>query len=150
VSAPWVERLRRAGRAAAEAALQQPAVRQRVEAAQARIAEVRKEVEHRLMEAESDLWAWLQMLERDARKAQRQQQRARDASDLFRTFGLRPNATLDEVKRAYRERMRTVHPDRFAHDPAAEARAHARAQALNHAYAELVALLTGRESRRSG
>ena len=54
------------------------------------------------------------------------------------------------MKRAWRGKMRKNHPDRFAHDPDAEARAHARAQELNLAYQELTALLTGRENRRVG
>lgn len=144
----WVDRLRSAGRVAADVAMSQPAVRRRVEAAQARVRELRAEVEDRLQDAESDLWAWIQRLEQDVRKNQRQHLRARSATDHYRTLGLAPGASLAEVKAAWRRKMHENHPDRFAHDRQAEARAHSRAQQINLAYQELTALLTGREGRK--
>lgn len=143
------DRLKDASRVAADIALSQPAVRRRVEALQQRARELRVTFEERFNEIESDLWAWIQRLEQEVRRAQRQQERARNAANHYRVLGLAPGASLDEIKTAYRRKMRECHPDRFAHDPNAEARAHARAQELNLAYAELTALLTGRESRRS-
>lgn len=139
----------KAGRAAADAALSQPGVRRRVEAAQARYDELRREAEERVQGWESTLWAWVQNLEQEVRRHDRQRDRVRRAEDHYAVLGIDPGATLDEVKAAYRRLMRKHHPDRYAHDPAAEARAHVLAQRINHAYAELVALLTGRENRRS-
>ena len=37
--------------------------------------------------------------------------------------------------------MKTIHPDRFAHDPQAERRAAEEARAVNQAYQELIELL---------
>jgi len=136
-----------AGRVAVEVAMSQPAVRDRVERVQTRVHAVRREAEARVREAESRAWAWMRQMEEEARRTQRQLDRHRTAEDHYTALGLPHGATLDEVKRAYRKLMRDHHPDRHAHDPAAEAHAHARAQRINAAYAELTALLTGRESR---
>ncbi len=143
-----IDRLKDAGRAAASAAMKQPAVRRRVERVQAKARELREEIEERLGDVESDLWAWIQKLEAEARKGQRQVQRKQSSAEHYRTLGLLPGANIDEVKAAYRKKMRENHPDRFAHDKKAEAAAHARAQQINIAYQELTALITGREARR--
>ena len=136
-----------AGRVAVEVAMSQPAVRDRVERVQTRVHAVRREAEARVREAESRAWAWMRQMEEEARRTQRQLDRHRTAEDHYTALGLPHGATLDEVKRAYRKLMRDHHPDRHAPDPAADATAHARAQRINAAYAELTALLTGRESR---
>ncbi len=129
--------------------MENPAVRRRVDAARANLKDLREIAEQRFSEVESDLWAWIQKLQAEATKAQRQALRARDASDHYRTLGVAPGAQLDEVKAAWRQKMRETHPDRFAGDPPAEARAHLEAQQVNLAYEALRALLTGRESRRA-
>jgi curved DNA-binding protein CbpA len=54
------------------------------------------------------------------------------ASDPYRVLGLTPDATDDDVKRAYRRLMRELHPD-VSGDQASTARA----AALNEAYAVL-------------
>lgn len=142
------DRARRVARFARDVAMSQPEVRRRVENARAVLDEARTEVEARLREVESDLWAKIHEVEAEMRKQQRQVERRRTSAELYAVLGLQDGATLDEVKQAYRRKMRDHHPDRHANDPAAEARAHEAAQHINHAYAELVALLTGRESRR--
>lgn len=138
-----------AGRAAADAAMQQPGVRRRVEGVRDRIDEARAAAERRLEEVERDLWVWIEKMQADAQKAQRQVARARSADEYYAILGLRRGADLKAVKKAYHREMRANHPDKFAHDPAAEQAAHARAQAINEAYQQLTALLTGRESRRA-
>lgn len=129
--------------------MENPSVRRRVEAARANYRDLRDVAEQRFAEVESDLWAWIRKLQAEATKAQRQALRAQDASAHYRTLGVPNGAGLDEVKAAWRQRMRETHPDRFAGDPAAEKRAHREAQAVNLAYEALTALLTGRENRRS-
>lgn len=138
-----------AGRAAAEAAMQQPGVRRRVEDVRSRIDEARAAAERRFETVERDLWAWIERMQADAQKAQRQVARARSADDYYAVLGLPRGADLKAVKKAYHSKMRENHPDKFAHDPAAERAAHARAQVINEAYQQLNALLTGRESRRA-
>ena len=129
--------------------MENPRVRRRVDAARANYRDARAVFESRFEGIESELWAWVQRLQVEATKAQRQAMRARDANQHYHTLGVAPGVPLEEVKAAWRARMRENHPDRFASDPAAEAATHARAQEINLAYEELTALLTGRETRRS-
>lgn len=138
-----------AGKAAAGAAMDSPRVKARVEQVNAALDEAKKAAQAQLEQVEAELWAWIKKMQAEAQKAQRQADRRLSSADHYRTLGLQRGASLDEVKTAYRKLMRTHHPDRFAHDPAAEARAHEKAQAINLAYQELTALLTGRESRRA-
>ena len=65
---------------------------------------------------------------------------SRSSSDLFALFGLPASFELDRgsLERAYLERARDAHPDRFAAAPAAErAAAVGRAMELNQAYKTL-------------
>ncbi len=124
-------------------------MRKRVEVAKAVYEDLRVAAEARVDRFESEMWAWIARMQEEAQKAQRQSLRAQSAADHFRTLGLPPGSTMDEVKKAWRNRMRECHPDRFAGDKEAEARAHEEAQRVNMAYAELTALLTGREDRAS-
>ena len=58
--------------------------------------------------------------------------------DYYAILGLRPDASLEEIKRAYRVRAREAHPDRFSHKgDAAEDAATAMMADLNEAYAIL-------------
>lgn len=136
-----------AGRMAADVAMQQPTVRRRVEEARAAINEARQFAEQQFDVIEQDLWDWIRKMQAEAQKTQRQIDRARTADEYYAVLGLRPGADYKTIKQAYRKKMRDNHPDRFAHDPQAEAAAHARAQRINEAYQQLTALLTGRENR---
>ncbi|MFN3198421.1 MAG: J domain-containing protein [Bradymonadia bacterium] len=146
-----VGRLRARGRQVAEAAMQQPAIRRRVERLNQLTEDLRTETQTRveawLKEMEAKAWAYIQQKQEELGKAQRQMDRAQKRHEYYQLLGLPDGAPLDEVKKAYRRKMREHHPDRFAHDPDAEANAHDQAQRINSAYAELTALLTGRESR---
>ena len=65
---------------------------------------------------------------------------SRSSSDLFAALGLEPRFDVDvaELERAYLERSREVHPDRFATAPAAErVAALSRAMEVNDAYKTL-------------
>ena len=143
----WVNRIRKAGKWAADTAMRQPSIRRHLEAAQAVYEQAREELDTRFEEAESVLWDKIRQFEADVHKADRQRKRRDESRRFYDVLGLEPGASLDEVKRAYRRRMHEVHPDRHAHNPTAEADAHARSQDINRAYAELTALLTGRENR---
>lgn len=146
-----VNRLRSRGRQMVEVALQQPTVRRRVEQLQQLTEDLRHDaqarVEQWVQEMETRAWAYIHQKQEELGRAQRQMDRAHKSRDYYQLLGLSDGASLDEVKAAYRRKMREHHPDRFVGDAEAEARAHDAAQRINHAYAELTALLTGRESR---
>ena len=138
-----------AARSAYDAAMRQPEIRRRVESAKVVLDEARDVFEHRFEQAEADLWTWIQRLQAEAERVQRQVHRAQSAHHHYDVLGVKPGATIEEVKSAWRQQMRHNHPDRFAHDAKAEEAAHERALEINEAYRELTALLTGRENRRA-
>ena len=137
------------GKIAVDIAEQQPKIKRRLERVRARYVETRQVLEQKVDEIEADLWDWIREMQDQAQQAHRQVQRVRDSSEYYRILGLPAGAELDEVKAAWRKKMHENHPDKFAHDPQAEAAAHQRAQEINLAYQELTALLTGREHRRA-
>jgi hypothetical protein len=69
--------------------------------------------------------------------------------DCYRLLDLRPDASRDDVKQAYRELTKVWHPDRFGHDAALRARAEEKLKAINEAYATIVSSSAPR-TRRHG
>ncbi len=135
---------RTASRAVYDYAMEQPIVRRQVDKAKTIIEETRVNVEERFDGIERELWDWIREMQAQAQRAQQQVNRARDSDYYYRLLGLSPGASIEEVKAAWRNKMREHHPDRFTDDPVAEAQAQERAQDINHAYRELRILLTGR------
>ena len=129
--------------------MQQPGIRRRVENAQSLYAEMLSAIEAQMEDAESDLWVWIRKMQDEAQRVQRQIDRAKSSDQYYMVLGVSSKASMAEIKSAWRKKMQENHPDRYAHDPEAEARAHRRAQAINIAYQELTALHTGREARRA-
>ncbi|MGI5828619.1 MAG: J domain-containing protein [Bradymonadia bacterium] len=52
----------------------------------------------------------------------------------YQTLGLKYGASYDDVKKAYREKMRAHHPDRHANDPDREREATLKSQAITEAF----------------
>ena len=63
-----------------------------------------------------------------------QQSMIEDPSDPYRILELGPGATLEEVKRSYRELVRVWHPDRFHNDPKLQKRGEEKLKQINSAY----------------
>ncbi|HEX5032523.1 MAG TPA: J domain-containing protein, partial [Candidatus Eisenbacteria bacterium] len=61
----------------------------------------------------------------------------------FRTLGLEPGASPDEIRAAYRRLAKRNHPDKFVHDPRLQTQATARMKAINGAYRTLRPYLDG-------
>jgi len=57
-----------------------------------------------------------------------------DVSTCFATLGLKPEATSDEARQAYRDLVRVWHPDRFAHDERLRLVAQEKLKEINRAY----------------
>lgn len=60
----------------------------------------------------------------------------------YQLLGLKPGASLPEVKKAYRKLVREWHPDQFADDPRRRAHAGAVLTEINLAYRHLVSFLS--------
>lgn len=65
-------------------------------------------------------------------------------AQYYANLELQPGATLEDVKKAYRELMRKYHPDKFLGDPEKHRAATELAQSLTEAYQKLSARLSSR------
>jgi len=54
--------------------------------------------------------------------------------DHYSVLEVRPNATQEDIKRAWREQLQVWHPDRFAHNPLLQKKAEERSKLINQAY----------------
>lgn len=64
-----------------------------------------------------------------------------DIQRCYEILEISPTATVDEIKRIYRDMVAVWHPDRFAHNPRLQERAGKKLQEMNQAYDTLTALL---------
>src|SRR6266581_4444156 len=71
--------------------------------------------------------------------------------ESYRLLELEAGASLEAVKAGYRELIKIWHPDRFPNDPKFQKRATEKTKALNEAYQQILAYLSGNttESRAS-
>ncbi|MDY6837132.1 MAG: J domain-containing protein [Thermodesulfobacteriota bacterium] len=60
-----------------------------------------------------------------------------DIEKSLEILGLKPDATLDEAKRAYKAQVKIWHPDRFSHDSILRPRAEENIRRVNIAYAQV-------------
>lgn len=58
--------------------------------------------------------------------------------ESLKTLGLLPNATLKEIKQAYKDLVTVWHPDRFANNPRLHEKASEKLKELNVAYNEIM------------
>ena len=55
----------------------------------------------------------------------------------YQILGLKPGASLDEIKKSYRYKIKSLHPDRYQDDPANQVQASEKLKEINDAYARL-------------
>ncbi|MBF0316610.1 MAG: tetratricopeptide repeat protein [Nitrospirae bacterium] len=66
----------------------------------------------------------------------------KDIKSHYQTLGLGVDASMEEVKHAYRDLAKVWHPDRFTHDPALQKKAEAKLTEINIAYSAINEHLT--------
>jgi DnaJ domain len=59
---------------------------------------------------------------------------------FYEALGVRPGASRQELKIAYRDLTKVWHPDRFAHDPRLQQKAEEKLREINEAYDQLISL----------
>jgi hypothetical protein len=64
-------------------------------------------------------------------------------------LGIDANATPEQLKRAYRDRVKEWHPDRFAHNARLQRKAEEKLSDINEAYNQLQSILVERKERPS-
>jgi hypothetical protein len=57
---------------------------------------------------------------------------------LYEILGLKPGASLEELKRAYRDLAQVWHPDRFPGNPRLQGKAQEKLKDINAAYEQLL------------
>jgi curved DNA-binding protein CbpA len=70
-----------------------------------------------------------------------------DINRCYEILEIEPGASLEEIKRAYRDLAFVWHPDRFAHNDRLQQKAQQRLTEINQAYEELVLFLSAPEPR---
>jgi len=77
-----------------------------------------------------------------------------DTTKYFEVLGLRPQASLDSVREAYRDLVKVWHPDMYTHNPKLQAKTQEKLKEINEAYSELQNFLTEshnyHEAKQSG
>jgi hypothetical protein len=63
---------------------------------------------------------------------------------FYEVLGMRPGASRQELKAAYRDLTKVWHPDRFAHDPRLQQKAEEKLKEINEAYEQLMSGKTWR------
>jgi outer membrane protein assembly factor BamE (lipoprotein component of BamABCDE complex) len=71
-----------------------------------------------------------------------------DIDRYYEILELRSGASLEEVKRTYRDLVRVWHPDRFSHDPRLQQKTQEKLKEINEAYEKLQAFLRGQRGSR--
>ena len=67
----------------------------------------------------------------------------------YKILELKPGASPDQVKQAYRDLARVWHPDRFSHDPRLQQKAQEKLKEINHAYERLRSVDPGSDTNDS-
>jgi hypothetical protein len=70
-----------------------------------------------------------------------------ELNKYYELLGVRPGASIQELKTAHRDMAKVWHPDRFAHDPRLQQKAQEKLKEINEAYDQLSAARTGRRPR---
>ena len=125
-----------------------PRLSKKADELRSRYDRLRHEVETQFDHIEQELWEWISSMQQEAQRYQTHADRLKQAHRFYDILGVRPGASREEIKAAWRAKMKQHHPDRFAHDPKAEKAAAQQARQINLAYKELVELL--KFTRRSG
>ena len=112
---------------------EQPPVKRRVERVERVIEDKRRSLEERLRQLEAELHEWVRTLE-DMSGAHHPRGSAPSLSASYERLGVPYGASFEEARRAWRQKMRACHPDRFPHDDEARARAELEAREVNEAF----------------
>lgn len=65
-----------------------------------------------------------------------------ETDQYYEMLELASGASLEEVKRAYRDLVKVWHPDRFTHDPRLQEKAQEKLKKINEAYTHLCSIVT--------
>src|SRR5574341_1036452 len=69
-----------------------------------------------------------------------------DLNRYYEVLELKPGASLEEVKQAYRDLVSVWHPDRFSHNLRLQQKAQEKLKEINQAYEKIEAYRTGTRS----
>ena len=121
------------GRAAWDWAQEQPVVQRQKRRVEERVAELRERAQARFAQLEDEFWEWVKQLDEEG-YVSGPPRSGPSLNECYKVLEVSPVASDIEVRKAWRALMLKCHPDRFAHDPEAEARAEREARRVNEAY----------------
>ena len=114
---------------------QQPPVQKKIHQVEQKIAQGREQLKDAMRLAEEEFWAWVKQLE--AESSIHRQKTGPTLNECYQILGISSHASWQEIKKAWREQMRTYHPDQFAQYPHKQAMAEEKARVINEAFQRL-------------
>lgn len=124
------------GQAAWDWAQERPVVQRQKRRVEEKVDELRSRAQAKVARLEDEFWEWIKQFEEE-RYANVPSRSAPSLVECYAQLSVSPSASDAEVRKAWRALMLKCHPDRFAHDPVAEAEAEREARIVNEAYQEI-------------
>ena len=121
------------GKAAWVWAQEQPLVQEQKRKVEERVVEFKNQARARLAQFETEFWEWVRQLESEG-YVEVPYQAGPSLAESYALLGVSAQVSDQNVRKAWRSRMLTCHPDRFAQDPQALAQAEQEARRVNEAY----------------
>ena len=121
------------GKAAWAWARTQPPVQRKIQQVEEKLESIKTQAQKRLTEFEQDFWSWVEQLEAEG-YIETPHRAGPSLASCYSKLGVSAQATDSEIRKAWRHKMLQCHPDLFAQDPQALAKAEVQAREINEAY----------------
>ena len=111
----------------------QPPVKNKLDRLEEKLEETKAKARLKLSMLEQEFWAWVESLESEG-YIESPSRVGPSLSVCYERLGVDAQVSNETLRKAWRKKMMTCHPDRFAQDPQALEQAEQRAREINEAY----------------